>query len=805
MLTDFEYLCFAHEKKKLSDLARAYIQLVRTSEPSRMVGKHARSNVVSFLPSQKMQRTISTESRGPEKAFVVLSEFDDRVLEYWDQPEPINIERSDKNGRRRKASYTPDFLVLTENGVELIEVKSFDDVKSRTERYPSDWTLGDDGSARFLPGENAAKKLGLGFRVWVYQPSLRFFVENIELLLRSRSAQDLSEGLHERLEKALKRQFAWTLDELASYLDLEDMTGLIQSIDKGLLFSDLRTQLLSQPSGCVVASSIVLAQQAIELIDQRRITPGEFKRQPRSTLPSKREALEALDRLERLKNGEKSRQARRWKNLLKQGKSEGLNEFQSLLPKVHRRGNRRRKINKVVEDTLYLYLTEKHGFARGMSKYWSYIRYKEFAKESHPHFEPVNPQTWRRRLARLPEEFIAFQRGGKRAGNAAADASDTHYRQLRALLPWQLVSIDHYLADVYVAYFTSSEEVLVERPWVTAMVDQATGSLLAFTVSFLSPSKRSVAKIFRECVRLYGQLPLEVMVDRGSDFRSVYMASLLAHYEVGLSMRPASHSRFGGEVERFFGEFKQQWLSQRAGNLADYKEARSVDGKLSPRQQAILRPEDFIRELAAYRQWRENAMKGTKTESAGYKLSALARQYPFIGKPVQYDSEFIMMTAIDTKDYAVDQKRGISANGRWYYATELRKLRGRKKEVEVRLDPENPSVIYALVEGTWIPCFSSEASSFKALDGPTQLAQGLTQLEVSARRRKNKEEQDIALVKIVREMDLIAAKSRECPVAFTEATDQEPETGEDVAENWLGTLEIESLPPLQGSDWEVQE
>lgn len=321
----------------------------------------------------------------------------------------------------------------------------------------------------------------------------------------------------------------------------------------------------------------------------------------------------------------------------------------------------------------------------------------------------------------------------------------------------------------------------------------------------MSPCKQSVAKVFRECVRLHGRLPQEVILDRGSDFRSVYVSSLLAHYEVGNSLRPASHPRFGSVVERFFGEFKDQWLSQRKGNLADYKEARSVDGKLAPRRQAILRPADFIRELSKYRQWRENAMRGAHLESPGQKLTTLAGRYPFVSQPVDYDSEFLMMTAVDTKEYRVDQRRGISTNGRWYYAPELRQIRGRKKDVSVRLDPENPHVVYALIQGKWIPCYSSDASAYKTLDGPSQLATGLTQLEMTAQRRTFKQEQSQTLAKLVEEMDSAAAKSRDCPVAFSETTSQPKEDCEDSAsESWIDNLELDSLPPLAVESWEVQ-
>lgn len=802
MLTDLEYLRFANVDAGLSSTAKQYIQMVRSSEPSRMVGTHARSNVVSFLPSRKMGRSISTESRGPERAFVVLAEYEERIAEFWDQPEPIKVIRTDKRGRRRAGSYTPDFLVLGQGGAELVEVKTLSEVERLAKRYPDDWILDSAGAVRYVPGETAAQSLGLKFRVWVYTSSMRFLVSNIELILHARSVPDVCEELKDRVVKAMAVKFAWTLEELAEFLALSDYTAIIQAVDQSLIYTDLRTQLLSRPQGCVLASSETLFVQATEALDQLKVSTLNLPETQRmSKIPSQEAADAAIEKLKSIGRGDSGRSVRRWRAQISEGNTKGLSAFQSLLPKYFQSGNSRRKINRVVAATLDAYLREEHGHLQGISDYRSYVRYRVAAKEAHPGFDPVHRSTFARWLNRIPPELIGRQRGGKRAGNAAKDASDTQERQLRAQLPWQLVSIDHYLADVFLVYFSSDQSVLVERPWVTAMIDQATGSLLAFTCSFMSPSRHAVSKIFRECVRMHGRLPQEVILDHGSEFTSVYMASLLAHYEVGYSLRPASDPRYGAEVERFFGAFKQEWLSQRKGNLADYKEARAVDGKLSPRKKAVMRPADFIRELSAYRNWRENKMRGTHIESSGYAFKTLTEGYPFIGCPVQYDSEFLMMTAVETVNYKIDQRRGISASGRWYYAAELRHLRGKKKNTDVRIDPENPYTIYASVEGAWVPCFSSDANTYAALDGPSQKALGMTQLEMSAARGQFKQEQDEDLVKLLREMDLVAEQSQDCPVAYAE--DKEGDAG-DAEFPWLDRLELDRLPPLEPVQWEVR-
>src|SRR5690606_40152799 len=102
--------------------------------------------------------------------------------------------------------------------------------------------------------------------------------------------------------------------------------------------------------------------------------------------------------------------------------------------------------------------------------------------------------------------------------NAAPGPTGPEYRVQPAQVPWARCAIDPYLADIYVVVPSSDGCVYVERPWITAMIDLATTYVLAVTISFLSPSSKAVSKIIRECVRLHGKRPAEIIVDRGSEF-----------------------------------------------------------------------------------------------------------------------------------------------------------------------------------------------------------------------------------------------------------------------------------------------
>lgn len=798
MLSNTQYRQYVTFQHSLSASARQYLDMVRATEASRMVGVHAGQNVCSWITSSKMGRTISSESRGPEKAFILLSEFDDDIIEIWDQPEPIQVERVDRKGLNRRGSYSPDFLVLSANGPRVIEVKPESRLRELVVEQPENW-IKEEYGYRYVPADTAFRNLGLIHKVFAYSSEMAVRVANLDLILRSRDVEIYDPALPLRVEAALGESFSWSLYDLKTRLGLASYSGLLQLLDRKKLFSDLENDLLSEPESCFVAPSKILVKEAAEIRCTERIFTGERSSTlPISIFPSFEYALKALDKLARLESGENSRSSRRWKKAISNAQSIGLSPFQALIPKTFLSGNRVPRINKVVSQFLGEYLVNDYALSQGLSQYRGYIRYKALALDFHPSFPPVSRKTFDKKLSQIPASVVTHGRAGKRGSNAVADPSNPFDRALKAQTPWSVAAIDHYKADVYLIFYSNQGVVHVERPWVSAMIDLATGCILAITLSFRDPSRVACAKVIRECVRRHKCLPAEIIVDRGSDFKSVYFSSLLAHYRVTLSMRPAAHSRYGGEVEGFFGEFKKQWLSQRPGNLADYKEARSVDGKKAPKNSAILKPYDLYRELNAFCSWRDAKPKTIDSKSAIDRFLQGQKDFPFVAKPVEYNDEFLLVTAVDHQKYTVDQQRGIHINELYYYSPSISKIRGKKSKLPVRRDPENPHLIYALIDDVWEPCYSSHINQFKTLNHNSQFEKGLVAIEAVNMRRKLNEESDVELVRIIREMDKLAGENL-IPVVSISNKAQSPSS--DSIFDCSDIENIEYLRDLKVGEW----
>jgi putative transposase len=93
------------------------------------------------------------------------------------------------------------------------------------------------------------------------------------------------------------------------------------------------------------------------------------------------------------------------------------------------------------------------------------------------------------------------------------------------------------------------------------------------------------------------------VVDRGAEFQSVYFSGLMAHCGIELILRPSGHGRFGAEVERSFGQYKEFWLASRPGNFVRLRNDRAVSRDFKSYARAELTFEQAAKELASYVDW----------------------------------------------------------------------------------------------------------------------------------------------------------------------------------------------------------
>ena len=174
-------------------------------------------------------------------------------------------------------------------------------------------------------------------------------------------------------------------------------------------------------------------------------------------------------------------------------------------------------------------------------------------------------------------------------------------------------------------------------------------------------------------------------------------------------------------------------------------------------------------------------------------------QYPFYAKPINYDSNFITVTAVEDKKYSFSYQRGSNIKNIWYYSPALRKLNGRKKRVDVRIDPENPNLIFARVEDKWEPCYSSTINAYSAKCAVQQLVESMIKHEAANLREKIGHQHDLELARKIRELDEFKLQTKTTPVLEVAIPEDEPES----SDNIFSHLNSAMVRPINIQQWGV--
>lgn len=748
MMTEYELENYL-EKHKVSEAGRDYVRLTRDSDPSRLVGEYAISNVCTGFPSTKMGWTIQAESSTGELAYVIECEYDTKVIEIWDQIPPVSVNRTYKNGSVRAGSYTADYLVLTEDGPLIVEIKLKDSLQKLVKKKPKDWECTENGYI-YRPAHETFSNLSLKYQVKNASEINPIRTANLKLLLSARDTPPESQTpIKGAIQKALSTNAWMRLSDLCDQVGIIDHTPILKFIDDGLLHCSLEDELLSQPESAWIATTAELITLSREIRSKESIPFFGFDSNKKVEIihaPTKLQADRALNILEKIKNGESGRSIRRWKRKVKEGEKKGLSPFSSVLPQSHLQGNRSLRINPVCINLLEKFIKKYYANPKRLRPKKAYALYKKVAERVHPEHPPISRPTFNKYIQFYNQTEIALGRGGKRAANASAEPSPVDTRELKATLPFELGSLDHYLLDQECFLFTIHGKTYTARPWLTVLIDVFSGAVLASWLSFRQPSTRACAMVIRQCVRKHSRLPSRIIVDRGAEFTSVYFSALMAHYGIMLSLRPASHPRYGSEVERFFEAYKTQWLGFQHGNLVDYVESRSVSSSHTARNTAALTIKETLLDLQQYIEWRNGSLIGVRPCSSIELLNTGIQKYSCIGRSVEENEEFIIQTAVDVRSYTIDRSRGIHIDDLHYWDPSLSYLASRRRPAEVRLEPEDPYRVYALVKGEWATCYANGETQFKAKSSLEQLAESIRILDGRSARDAAKEYSEGVLI-----------------------------------------------------------
>lgn len=787
-------------KHTLSAAAREFILFTR-DKPSREVGINAMSNVVSGFMSSKTKQSIQTESRTAEHAYAIRLEYSRTVLEFWDQPPPIPVVRTSSKNKSLPGTYTPDFVVLDSAKPEVVEVKTAEEIRRLIEEKPADWMKTESGVI-FRPGLEACAKLGLAYKV-VSSASLNpIETENLKLLLQARSIPSLvTNDISDAVTRSLSEQAWIRLSELGERIGVVDLTPLVQMIELGVLHALLTEELLTQPDSAWIASSpehLALCKQSNPARTGYISLGNDHSSVLLVRVPSGKQLSRGLKNLDRINSGEKSKSVRRWNRTIQKKSTEGLDPIHAVSPQWQCCGNRTERLTPKQLEILNNFITKHYADSMRLSLCTAHKLYKNIAQELHPHLPAVSRPTLKRYISLQNTKEIARGRGGRRAANAATEPSAIEIRQLRATRPFQLGTMDHYETDIHCSVVHRNGTHYTARPYLSLLIDVENDYVYSVWMSFRSPSRRSCAMVIRLCVRQHGRLPEEIIVDGGADFESVYFFGLLAHCKVGKVRRPPEHPRYGSQAERFFLEFKTQWLALRQGNLVNYDEARAVSSTHAPSNQAVITIEQLYIELLAFCDWRNSNNVNTTNLSPAERLAQGLQRFSCSGRKVSYDQEFVVVSAVDVKSFSLDPVRGIHIGEFHYWNPALRQLVIKGRVEAVREEPEDPYRVYAKVGGEWVTCLTTGEQQFLVKDPVKRIAEAIRIHDGRNLRLEAKADADQLLITKMRQLDAQWATD-----AATHLEARNTIKAQTKAQSIFDEIRGKEITPLKHTKWET--
>jgi len=740
--------------RSLSAEAKKYIVDAVRNGPSRRVGERAKNNVITDFPSHKAGVTLQCESTTVERVALLHFELDPEIVVLFDQPDSIEVVRRTKNGTTQRGSYRPDFLILRRDLPLVVETKHATEI-AKLLASRSDWILV-NGQPRYQPAFEKYASMGLEYCVLVIDRIDRIRAANLNTLWQATRGHRPPAAMLPRALKALAGKATMRLSELANRLGVVDHTPLLILITEGHLVADIDSSLLTEPEGCWVSTSWDYLEAAATYTRSAVDSHAAVDRSQTVDIgaPAEKHLKRALHILREIKQSPNTRQARRHRAAIKGAAERGLSALHAVTPKFSTSGTRDSKLAKEVSEYLTKHITE-HWLCEARPTAANYYRkYKVDAKIAHPARSPISEKTVRKILDSQFRDQSGAVRGGRRESNALAAPSPTEEREFRPSRPFERATCDHYLCDLFCVTHRKNGKQYFKRAWLTVLVDVATGDLLAYWIDFRSPSRLSCAMVIRACAAAHGRLPEQILTDRGAEFDSVFFSALLATLGIEKLLRPSENARYGSEAERFFGLFKSEWLSGRPGNIVSTTPGRGQSRDKHPAEFAQLDIVDFLKEIKQYVPIHRDTIRGDQRCSPQVRFQEGMARYPFSGIAIEFDSKFILLTAIEERKYSFDPSRGlhIGVSFYWHPRIGLAVTRGAAK-LRVKLEPADHHRVYAWVDNEWVVCTTSKANTDPMRDPIVLLADALTSFGARDLKASAREDSDAELVRATAEAD----------------------------------------------------
>ena len=725
---------------------RDLVRSVREGDPARAVTGRA-GNVTGRYPSRKMARTIQYESRTVEFVFVILCEIDDAVAEYYDQPCSLTLTYETRRGRRFVGPHTPDFLVLSAEVAEFVECKPVEALPKLAADTPARYVSDGGAGWRCPPGEEEARRYGLGYRVWTPAGVSAALIENCRFLEAEwgGSTRMFPAADFQRVVERVRAVPGIVLEEIVHQVG---DPGLVHwCIFHGHVYVDLAAHFLSQPDRLRVftdSSAAALWSAAVASVADTHVsTPDVLARAVLAKYPP--EALSAaLERYRLIRpiieggrpagsfRGPGAHTRRRWVLAYRRALREGGVGLVGLCPKDHLRGNFGPRFPPETYAVLDEVAAEVYESRRNVTaKVAHAVAVDRCGQRGVPCVSYASFLTF---LKNRDQGRAVSRRRGWKAAAAAGPASGPRDPAVGGQGPMDVVHIDHTLLDVLVRVGPGADAA-TERLWLTLVMCVWSRCVVGYDLSFDAPAVAGLFTALRDTFDRQRRMPNRVVADRGPEFGSVAFDELCAACSIDKVQRPPGRPKFGAAVERMFGTVNKQLVHVLKGNTQLLKDPRGMSREVAPVRDAVWRLPDldaavqrFLFEV--YPRQPHAGLDGM-TPHARFE-QGLATIGAGRAVPESPDLRFLLWPPCRRGTALVDSRTGIVVDYLRYWHADMRSGSLHRKKVSVRVDPHDVSHVVAFLHGRWVLCRSESSADFA---GRSRREVRLASMEVRRRRK----------------------------------------------------------------------
>jgi putative transposase len=282
--------------------------------------------------------------------------------------------------------------------------------------------------------------------------------------------------------------------------------------------------------------------------------------------------------------------------------------------------------------------------------------------------------------------------------------------------PFHIGHIDH--TPLPLRLRSKDGKAIRQSAWLSLLLDAYSRKVLAFYVTFDTPSYRSNMMLIRDCVKRHGRVPQFIIVDKGKDFQSSYFDQLLAALERHKLDRRTSQPRDGSVIEVFFNTSQNDFIYNLRGNTQADREYRKKTKSVDPNELSVWTLDELIDHLGQYfeRVYHRNHHSTIGCSPDEMYAQGLVLSGTRSHARIPYSKAFILMSLPSTsKGKAKVTIRGVKINYLYYSCAALRSHAAVGQVIPVRYDPYNMGIAYTYINHRWHECRSEYYLTFKDL------------------------------------------------------------------------------------------